>query len=284
MRNTKPRWRPIRWLMAATMAAAGAIAPVQAAEVQFPTGSRIGLVPPPGLTVSVTPPGFHDPENKVAVLMVELPPAAYAQLESMMTTEAAEKQGIIVDRRETLFTDAGAALLSSGEDTRANVHKWMLLALLPGFTALVSVQVPPFARERYPDAPASGADVDDHRMGFLSRQRYCFLNDELGLLPWYQYVRSDFERQTPELAHAEDVRHRFPALASGDQRLVLQQEDARRFFGAIGQKTGAIPADRKRRSGRRSRRPHGRGRGPCSSPARTRGSSPNQSVRASAPG
>ena len=152
---------PRRWLLrclaAAALAAASRAVPAIAAEVQYPAGSSIGLVPPPGLRLSSTAPGFHDPDNKVTMLLLELPRAAYMRVESSMTTAAAKARGIIVDRRETLFTEAGTGILSAGQDTRENMRKWMLAVLTPNFTALVSVQIPDAARERYPDAAIRAA-------------------------------------------------------------------------------------------------------------------------------
>ena len=151
MREDLPR-RLIRWLAAGLIALACGAAPARADEVQYPVGSSIGLVPPPGLTLSGTQPGFLDAENQVSMLLLELPRAAYVQVESSMSTEAAKQRGIVVDRRETLFTEAGTAVLSAGDDTRENMRKWMMVALLPKVTALVSVQIPDAARKLYPDA------------------------------------------------------------------------------------------------------------------------------------
>ena len=105
-------------------------------DVKFPVGSSIGLIPPPGLELSGIAPGFHDADNKVSMLLLELPLAAYLQIEASMSTEAAKKRGIVVDHRETLFTDAGTAVLSAGDDANDKSRKWMMVALLPKVTAL----------------------------------------------------------------------------------------------------------------------------------------------------
>ena len=57
-------------------------APVRAADPVFPLGSRIGLAPPSGLVPSHTFEGFEDSDNKVAIVLIELAPAAYAQEDS----------------------------------------------------------------------------------------------------------------------------------------------------------------------------------------------------------
>ena len=152
MRTDVPERRLIRWLAAGTLVLACGAGPLRASEVRFPIGSSIGLVPPPGLSLSGTAPGFQDAENGVTMLLLELPRSAYMQVEASMTTAAARERGIVVDRRETLFTAAGAAVLSAGDDTREKARKWMMVALLERNTALVSVHIPDAARGRYPDA------------------------------------------------------------------------------------------------------------------------------------
>jgi len=52
--------------------------PAMADNVIYPPGSRIGLVPPPGLHASTSFPGFEDREKNVAMLLGALPAAAYA--------------------------------------------------------------------------------------------------------------------------------------------------------------------------------------------------------------
>jgi hypothetical protein len=167
----------IRWLAAFVLAAACSVAAARADDVKFPVGSSIGLIPPPGLKMSGAAPGFHDPENKASILLLELPLAAYLQVEAAMASEAAKKRGIIVDRRETLFTDAGPAVLSAGDDTRENMRKWMMVALLPKITALVSVQIPDAARKLYPD------DVIRKALGSLA-VRPTPIAEQLSLVPY----------------------------------------------------------------------------------------------------
>ena len=174
-----------RRLAAAALALACGVFPAVADEIQYPVGSSIGLKPPPGLRLSGTAPGFHDPDNKVSMLLLELPRAAYMQIVSSMTTAAAEKRGVTVDRRETLFTAAGAAVLSAGHDSREQSRKWMMVALLPKLTALVSVEIPDAARELYPDSAIREA------LASLS-ERPPPIEEQLGLLPYRIEDRAGF--------------------------------------------------------------------------------------------
>jgi hypothetical protein len=177
--------RLIRWLAASVIAAACGASAAVADEVQYPPGSSIGLQPPPGLQRSDSAPGFHDPDNNVSLLLLELPRSAYLQVESSMSSAAAKERGIVVDRRETLFTAAGTAVLSAGEDSNDHVRKWMMVALLDKFTALVVVQIPDAARSRYPDEVIRAA------LGTLT-ERPAPIEEQIGLLPYNLDERAGF--------------------------------------------------------------------------------------------
>jgi hypothetical protein len=185
MRAHQFRRRPIRWLTAAAVAAAWTAGPALAAAVQFPVGNSLGLAPPFGLRADSKAPGFHDPENKVTMLVLELPRPAYFQIESSMTTAAAKKQGVVIDHRELLLTDAGPALVSAGDDIRNDMRRWMLVALTPEFTAVVSVQIPNAARKLYPDAAIRTA------LASLTT-RTAPIEEQLSILPYTIEERAGF--------------------------------------------------------------------------------------------
>ena len=65
----------------------------------------------------------------------------------------------------------------------------------------------------------------------------------LRLVAGDQHVGAHFEVEAPELPRAQDVGHRLAPFAARDERLVVQQEDARRLLVAVGEKTRAIPAE-----------------------------------------
>ena len=77
----------------------GAAVAAQAAEVVFPTGSRVGIAPPPGVAASPRFVGFEDSANKVAIVVIALPPEAYAELEK--STGRLGAQGATVDGART---------------------------------------------------------------------------------------------------------------------------------------------------------------------------------------
>jgi hypothetical protein len=116
-----------------------------AAEPVFPSGSHIGLVPPPGMVAAKTFPGFVDTDNKAAILVTALPAGTYGEVEKTLTTDALKKQGITVEKRESLQLAIGNAVLVVGTQVapdKTPYRKWLLLADAHTLTAMVSVQVP----------------------------------------------------------------------------------------------------------------------------------------------
>ena len=120
-----------RWLLVLFMLALGAL-PATAAELNYPPGSRIGLAPPPGLVPSKTFFGYEDPSNSVAMMLVALPPQAYADLDASVTAETLKRQGVTMESREALPLPSGKAFLVVGrqEVDNAKIRKWILVACL----------------------------------------------------------------------------------------------------------------------------------------------------------
>ena len=118
--------------------------PAWSAEPTFPTGSRLGLVPPSGMVASRTFEGFEDTGKNAAMLLTTLPAMAYDQLEKSMVPEAMKKEGIDVDKREPIDVPAGKGFLLSGKQAtdKGLLRKWLLIASAGDVTALVNVQVP----------------------------------------------------------------------------------------------------------------------------------------------
>jgi hypothetical protein len=131
----------------------------RAADATYPPGSRIGLVPPPGVTTSANFFGFEDRDNGVAIITVALPVEAYVDLENSVSAEGLKRQGITLEGKEPVPLPGGKAFLVIGRQDIDNtkVRKWILVASAPQLTALVTAQIPDTARERYPDAAIRAA-------------------------------------------------------------------------------------------------------------------------------
>src|SRR5262245_65800566 len=99
-----------RWLLIVIALLLGA-SPVFAAEVAYPPGSRIGLVPPDGLVTSKSFFGFEDASNNVAIIMVALPAEAYTDLDKTITADALKRQGLTVESRAAMPLPIGKAFL-----------------------------------------------------------------------------------------------------------------------------------------------------------------------------
>jgi hypothetical protein len=134
-------------------------APARAADIVFPVGSRIGLAPPQGVTPSRNFLGFEDPPNNVAVMIASLPPEAFAELQRSTTAEALKKQGLTLEKRETLTFAASKAFLviARQQAEGMRLRKWILALAAPDLTALVTAQVPDAARNAYPEAAIRAA-------------------------------------------------------------------------------------------------------------------------------
>jgi hypothetical protein len=116
----------------------------QAADPIFPTGSRLGLVPPPGMVRSATFQGFEDADKNAAIFLAALPAPAYGELEKSMVPEAMQKQGIEVDKREAITLGGNKGFILSGKQATAKslYRKWLMVAAAGDVTALVTVQIP----------------------------------------------------------------------------------------------------------------------------------------------
>jgi hypothetical protein len=129
------------------------VSPAWSLDVTYPTGSRVGLAPPPGLTVSQSFSGFEDRSNRVALVIATLPAAAYREIEQSATSEVLQKQGMTIEAREEVSYPLGKGFLVRGrlEIENQPVHKWILIMSADDLTALVTIQVPVAAQSHYPD-------------------------------------------------------------------------------------------------------------------------------------
>jgi hypothetical protein len=170
---------PIRLLL--TLFLLGlALVPARAAEAVYPAGSRIGLAPPPGLSQSRNFFGFEDPDSNVAIMLVALPAEAYAELDKSIDADSLRRQGLTLETREAMPLSAGKGFLVVGhqELEKGGLRKWFLVTAWPTLTALVTVQVPDAARERYPDAAIRAA------LTTLAVRTSVPVEEQLGMVPF----------------------------------------------------------------------------------------------------
>ena len=150
--------RPFRFAFGlCTLFASSAIA----GEPIFPPASRIGIAPPPGFAVSKAFSGFESPDRQAAIVIQELPVAAYAGIERAMTDESLKKQGITLEGRESVVLPGGQGLMMKGRQEEKGVafYKWVLIASTPQLTGVVTVQVPDEQRDASSDETVRAALV-----------------------------------------------------------------------------------------------------------------------------
>src|SRR5262244_25727 len=133
------------------LALALATSPALATDAAYPPGSRIGLAPPDGMVTSKNFFGYEDPDNNAAIVLLALPPQAYADLDKSVTADALKRQGVTFETREALPLSTGKAFLVLGhhEIDKIKIRKWILVAASSALTALVTVQIPEPAHSAY---------------------------------------------------------------------------------------------------------------------------------------
>lgn len=149
------------WIAAALVLLALGLAPMaaRAADPIFPRGSAVGIVPPEGMTESGTFSGFEDRETGASLLMADMPPEAYAQIELGFTDAALASKGIAVESRGPFPIAGGKGLLVIGTQAAGHVkvRKWVLLAGNDYATALLTLQVPEEKAAAFSDAAVRAA-------------------------------------------------------------------------------------------------------------------------------
>lgn len=156
MSRPVPRWFLVLAALALMLAAQPQ--PASAADAQFPLGSRVGLVPPPSMTMSHTFLGFEDDKNNVFIRIVPMPAEVFASIEKQ-NNDFFKKQGMAVEKREPVTLANGKGLLLVVRQEAGDIHfrKWMLIAPLANLTALVSFEIRDEARSVYPEAAIRAA-------------------------------------------------------------------------------------------------------------------------------
>jgi hypothetical protein len=173
----------LRNLCASVMLVLALTASAAAAEVVYPPGLRIGLEPPVDAKVSTRLSGFEDPDRKVAIGVLDLPGAAYSQIETSMF--GANQSGLEDVKREAFPFGNGMGMLLTGvaRQNGVTLHKWFLLATAPiggpvqNLTTLINVEVPDSAYSVYTDAVVRKAL-------FTVTFRPTPINEQLGMLPF----------------------------------------------------------------------------------------------------
>jgi hypothetical protein len=97
--------------------------------------------------------GFEDRAAAASILIFEIPPQAYPDVERQLGPDAVKKEGVIEDKRETVTVNGAKGLLVAGTQEADNkkFRKWLLLASWPEGGSLIAFQVPDENKSKYPD-------------------------------------------------------------------------------------------------------------------------------------
>jgi len=166
--------RSLLLLLACLLGAPGMLA----AEVVYPPGSRLGLVPPSGMVTSGNFFGFEDPDTNAAIILASLPTEAYAELDKTISAETLKQQGMTFEKRETMPLATGQAFLVIAHLEQEKLRKWILIGSSPALTALVTVQIPDPAKSRYSDAAIR------ETLATLAIRPTVPVEEQIGLLPF----------------------------------------------------------------------------------------------------
>ena len=141
----------IRLLLALGLALLSSLA---FAQPIFPPGSRIGIVPPPGMSRSDRFQGFEDRARGAMLVVTELSVQSYARVEKDFSDEQMRAGGMELIARETIETAGGPAQLIGARVAENGVamRKWALLTRTDDMTAIVVAVLPETAKDAYPDA------------------------------------------------------------------------------------------------------------------------------------
>ena len=159
---------------------AGTTLPARAADLEFPVGSPIGVVPPPGFVASKRFPGFENADSESMIMLLALPTQAFAEIEATMTAEAVKAQGVTEEKREALTPPSGRAqmVVGTAEENGQKFRKWMFVGLVPGGVALAAVRVADSSRQTYSD------DVIRTSLLTITARPSVPIDEQLSLMPF----------------------------------------------------------------------------------------------------
>ena len=225
-------------LTAIALAAIALALPARADDIVYPQGSRVGLVPPPGLSAAASFPGFEDRAKNVAMLVGALPAEAYKEFERSDSAEGLKRLGATLEKRESLTLSTGPALLVIGHQDK--IGTWMLVASTPELTAMVTLRIPDTARDTYPDQALRAA------LQSVAVRAHVPVDEQLGLLPFRVATLADFNigavlpgrgimltDAAPGTADAAVAPHMVVAVMPGELPGGDREELAREIFHGI---------------------------------------------------
>jgi hypothetical protein len=140
-----------RSLLAAPLALLTFATAASAADVVYPLGSRIGLVPMQGLVAMKSGAGFENPDNNLVVTFREMPPAAFQALDQAVK----EKKQLppAMENAQSFDTASGKAYLSraGGPNSGPKNNRVAIIVSDGKVAGYIAVDVPEAAAKEHSD-------------------------------------------------------------------------------------------------------------------------------------
>jgi hypothetical protein len=182
--------------------------PGSAADATFPPGLRIGLAPLVGLVRAKSFSGFESDDQRVKVLMTELPAEAYNEVSNAFKNNPGGAGGI---KPEKIETPAGTAYYTTetAKDGADTVRRYSMIVSGGMFSGYVAVQIPENVIKIYSD--------DAVRQMFASTtiRKDVPVQEQLGLMPF----------NLTDLSNFKNVR----TLAPGAALVLADSEESKGF-------------------------------------------------------
>ncbi len=182
--------------------------PGSAADATFPPGLRIGLAPLVGLVRAKSFSGFESDDQRVKVLMTELPAEAYNEVSNAFKNNPGGAGGI---KPEKIETPAGTAYYTAetAKDGADTVRRYSMIVSGGMFSGYVAVQIPENVIKIYSD--------DAVRQMFASTTicKDVPVQEQLGLMPF----------NLTDLSNFKNVR----TLAPGAALVLADSEESKGF-------------------------------------------------------
>jgi hypothetical protein len=194
--------------------------PGSAADATFPPGLRFGLAPLVGLARAKSFSGFESDDQRVKVLMTELPADAYNEVSNVFKNNPAGAGGV---KPEKIETPAGTAYYTAetAKDGADTVRRYSMIVSGGTFSGYVAVQVPENVIKIYTD------DAVRQMFASVAVRKDVPLDEQLGLMPFNLTNLSSFK----------NVR----TLAPGAALVLADSDEGKGFEAAPFMVIGLLP-------------------------------------------
>ena len=181
LRRLLARLVPGRWTLHGLVAGlVASTAPALAAEPVFPPAGSLGLVPPPGMNPAGSFAGFEH-RSGASIILVEMPPEAWDQINGKFTPEALAPFGFRVrGGPEPVPVAGGEGFVLRGTQSANGLSytKWVAVVRGGAGTGLVTVQVPEKAAKQLPPPAVEAA------LRTIAFRPKASLTDQVAALPY----------------------------------------------------------------------------------------------------